>query len=77
MLTYGSQLNSKESLDEIYIKNTVLELPLKLNYYLPLKQNWDLMFNYGTHLDIKTYQSLNVEYNLQGEEVYQKTPNQK
>lgn len=72
MLTYGSQLNSKEDVDEIYIKTTILELPLKINYYVPLKQNWDLMFNYGTHLDIKNYQSLNVEYNIQGEEIYQK-----
>ncbi|MCP9748850.1 hypothetical protein [Lacihabitans sp. CS3-21] len=72
MLTYGSQLNSKEDVDEIYIKTTILELPLKINYYVPLKQNLDLMFNYGTHLDIKNYQSLNVEYNVQGEEIYQK-----
>lgn len=72
MLTYGSQLNSKEDVDEIYIKTTILELPFKINYYVPLKQNWDLIFNYGTHLDIKNYQSLNVEYNIQGEEIYQK-----
>lgn len=72
MLTYGSQLNSNEDLDEIYIKTTILELPLKINYYVPLKQNLDLIFNYGTHLDVKNYQSLNVEYNIQGEEIYQK-----
>jgi hypothetical protein len=72
MLTYGQQLSSKEDVDEIYIKTTILELPFKINYYLPLKQNWDLIFNYGTHLDIKNYQSLNVEYNIQGEEIYQK-----
>lgn len=72
MVTYGTQLNSKEDVDEIYIKTTILELPFKINYYLPLKQNWNLIFNYGTHLDIKNYQSLNVEYNIQGEEIYQK-----
>jgi hypothetical protein len=71
-LRYGSQLNSNEPIHEIYIKNTVLELPLKVNYYVPVKQNWDLLFNFGTHLDTKTYQSVNVEYDTQGEEVYQK-----
>ena len=72
LLTYGSQLNSTEPVKDIYIKNTILEVPIKLNYYIPLKQNWDLCFTYGTHLDLKTYQSLKVEFDVPGDEIHQK-----
>ena len=49
-----------------------MQLPLKINYYYPIKRDWDLVFNYGTHLDLKTYQTINVEYVIDNEDVYQK-----
>jgi hypothetical protein len=69
---YGSQISAYDNIKDIYIKNTAFEIPLKVNYYMPLKQDFDLMLSYGTHLDIKGYQSLKAEYDYKGESIYQK-----
>ncbi len=64
MQLFGSQLLNNEVVKDIYLKNTAIELPLMLNYYIPLRPKLDLMINYGTHLDINNYQSLEVEYQI-------------
>ena len=72
---YGSEFEIPELIEDIKIKTTILELPMHLNYYHPIKQNWDLKFSYGTHLDLKTYQTLDVEVHAIGEESYTKIQN--
>lgn len=69
---YGSQIPSYDNIKDIYIKNTAFEIPIKVNYYMPLKQNLDLLISYGAHLDINGYQSLRAEYDYKGESIYQK-----
>lgn len=72
---YGSEFEIPELIEDIKIKTTILELPIHLNYYYPIKKNWDLKFSYGTHLDLKTYQTLDVEVHAIGEESYTKIQN--
>lgn len=68
---YRSKIPEKyDALTEISINTSILELPLYLNYYVPIKRNFDLKFTFGTHIDLKLYQNIRFETYNKGEEVY-------
>lgn len=68
---YRSKIPEKyDALTEININTSILELPLYLNYYVPLKRKLDLKFTFGTHIDLKLYQNIRFETYNNGEEIY-------
>lgn len=46
-------------LDEISLKNNLLQVPVNFKYYVPVKSNYCIYFLFGTDLDIYTNQKLN------------------
>lgn len=68
---YRSKIPEKyDALTEININTSILELPIYLNYYVPLKRKLDLKFTFGTHIDLKLYQNIRFETYNNGEETY-------
>jgi hypothetical protein len=67
-LLYASQLPEYEAIEDIKIRTSMIELPLNLNYYQPVNHKLDLKFSYGTHIDLRTYQALEIELYKTGEE---------
>lgn len=68
---YRTKIPSKyDALTEININTSILELPIYLNYYVPLKRKLDLKFTFGTHIDLKLYQNIRFETYNNGEEIY-------
>ncbi|MCP9768903.1 hypothetical protein EGI22_13370 [Lacihabitans sp. LS3-19] len=72
---YASQLPEYEAIEDIKIRTSIVEMPINLNYYYPLNQNLDLKFSYGTHMDLRTYQTLEIELYKAGEEFTSKISN--
>jgi hypothetical protein len=68
---YSSKIpKNYDLLSEININTSILELPLILNYYVPIKRNFDLKFSFGTHIDMELYQNIQFETYQNGEEIY-------
>lgn len=68
---YSSEIpKNYDLLSEININTSIVELPLFLNYYVPLKRNFDMKFSFGTHIDMKLYQNIRFETYQKGEEIY-------
>lgn len=68
---YNNQIPANyDALTEIQISTSILELPLYLNYYIPIKRKLDLKLTFGTHIDLKLYQNIRFETYRSGEEVY-------
>jgi len=59
-----------DRLAEIQLKTTIVELPINLNYYLPLTRKLDLKFSFGSHIDLRTFQSVRFETYQEDEETY-------
>lgn len=57
-----------DRLDDIDIQTTALQLPARLNYYLPLRRQWSLFFSLGTLLNLSVYESVRFESMYQGAE---------
>jgi hypothetical protein len=51
-------LNGKDHISEISINNSLLQIPVTLKYYVPLKRNYSIYVSLGTDLDIYTKQKL-------------------
>lgn len=69
--TYNSKVpKNYDALTEIGINTSILELPIALNYYIPINRKFDFKFSFGTHLDLKLYQNIKFETYYQGEEIY-------
>jgi len=54
-------LNDKEHVTNITIKSQLLQLPLSVNYSIPLKQNFSVRISFGTDLDLYLKQKLMYE----------------
>ena len=51
-------LQDKEHVSNITIQSQLLQLPVSINYYIPLKQNFSVRMSLGTDLDIYLKQNL-------------------
>ncbi|PIQ20209.1 MAG: hypothetical protein COW65_16365 [Cytophagales bacterium CG18_big_fil_WC_8_21_14_2_50_42_9] len=58
---YHVWLRPDDKIEEIDLKTTVLQLPLSVNYYLPIKGKFSLLFTGGTTLDLTVNQQVNFE----------------
>ena len=68
---------SYDQISDIKIKTTFFELPVGVNLYFPLHKNLKLKMHYGSHFDIKTFQSVKVETYKDEEETYTVFQNQR
>ncbi|MBK9933664.1 MAG: hypothetical protein IPP61_09745 [Cytophagaceae bacterium] len=66
-----------DQISDIKIKTTFFELPVGVNLYFPLHKNLKLKMYYGSHFDIKTFQSVKVETYKDEEETYTVFQNQR
>ena len=74
-LLYASQLPEYEAIEDIKIRTSMVELPLNMNYYHSLNSKLNLKFGYGTHIDLRTFQTLDIELYKTGEEFSSKISN--
>jgi len=58
---YQAWIEPNAKIEEIDLKTTVLQLPLSVNYYLPVKGKFSLLFTGGTTLDLIVNQQVNFE----------------
>jgi hypothetical protein len=60
--TYIPNASDTSSISEIEMRFNIIQLPVALNYYKPLKKNYSLLFSAGTDLDLQAKFHLNYEH---------------
>jgi len=55
---YGMTGSQDNVISNITVKSDVLQVPLYLTYYKPLKNNWSVSFTFGTDLDVYAHQTV-------------------
>jgi hypothetical protein len=58
--TYAPNESDTSLVSEIEMQYNLMQIPVALNYYQPLKKNYSLLFSAGTDLDL--YTNLNIHY---------------
>ncbi|MEI8046574.1 MAG: outer membrane beta-barrel protein [Bacteroidota bacterium] len=55
---FEGHFHDKDRISEITINNTLLQVPVILNYYIPLKRNYGISLSVGTDLDVYLNQKI-------------------
>jgi hypothetical protein len=58
---YTSEISDTTGISNIGIESLVIQLPVFLQYHLPLRKNYTLLFSVGTDIDLRTEHSINYE----------------
>ncbi|MFN3590327.1 MAG: hypothetical protein ACK4UP_13160, partial [Spirosomataceae bacterium] len=59
-----------DRLEDIELNTSVVQVPLFLNYYQPIRRNFQFMYSFGTQIDARIFQHIDFETYLNDEETY-------
>lgn len=59
-----------DRLEDIELNTSVIQVPLYLNYYQPIRRNFQFMYSFGTQIDARVFQHIDFETYLNDEETY-------